>query len=246
MNSTTKLATNLNGKRVGKGWKAKCLFPERHKNGDANPSMSIFEHKEGGPMLKCQAGCSTSAELMEEARKRGLLPDDGDRKTAVERKIVARYNYTDRKGTLLFQVVRYKPKDFRQRRPDGKGGWKWSVPPELRTLYRLPEVHAANSSRRIYIVEGEKDANALRKLGLVATCNPMGAGKWEQKYSKILRGKRVAIIGDNDPAGQAHAQRVAEELNQAGIKVRVIFSPEPYKDPAEWIAAGATASPSGA
>jgi len=40
-----------------------------------------------------------------------------------KRKIVATYDYTDESGNLLFQVVRYDPKDFRQRRPDGKGGW---------------------------------------------------------------------------------------------------------------------------
>ncbi|MHC4461852.1 MAG: hypothetical protein ACYS30_10525 [Planctomycetota bacterium] len=43
---------------------------------------------------------------------------------AVEEKIIATYGYKDESGQLLYKVVRFEPKDFRQRRPDGKGGWK--------------------------------------------------------------------------------------------------------------------------
>jgi hypothetical protein len=54
-------------------------------------------------------------------------------------RIVATYDYTDDKGELLYQVVRLEPKDFRQRRPDGKGGWVWRAP-EQRVPYRLAEL----------------------------------------------------------------------------------------------------------
>jgi hypothetical protein len=40
---------------------------------------------------------------------------------------VAAYDYTDERGELLYQTVRYEPKDFRQRRPDGSGGWVWKL-----------------------------------------------------------------------------------------------------------------------
>src|SRR5436305_576588 len=42
-------------------------------------------------------------------------------------RIVATYSYKDTTNTLLYEVVRYEPKDFRQRRPDGKGGWIWKI-----------------------------------------------------------------------------------------------------------------------
>jgi hypothetical protein len=42
-------------------------------------------------------------------------------------RIVATYDYQDEHGNLLLQVCRMEPKDFRQRRPDGNGGWKWST-----------------------------------------------------------------------------------------------------------------------
>jgi putative DNA primase/helicase len=35
-------------------------------------------------------------------------------------KEVAAYDYHDENGKLLYQVVRFEPKDFRQRRPNGE------------------------------------------------------------------------------------------------------------------------------
>ena len=78
-----------------------------------------------------------------------------------------------------FEVVRKPGKQFKQRRPDGNGGYVWNLRDVRRVLYRLPEVlEAFGPERPIYVPEGEKDVEALERLGLVATCNPMGAGKW--------------------------------------------------------------------
>jgi putative DNA primase/helicase len=90
------------------------------------------------------------------------------------RRIVATYDYTDEFGQLLFQVVRYHPKDFRQRRPDGKGGWIWSVKGTRMVPFNLPALMDAET---VYVVEGEKDALNLGRLGVVATTNPGGASK---------------------------------------------------------------------
>jgi len=49
-------------------------------------------------------------------------------------KIVEVYPYRDEKGELLFEVVRFDPKDFRQRRPDGHGGYIYSL--KDRAAYR--------------------------------------------------------------------------------------------------------------
>ena len=93
-------------------------------------------------------------------------------------KIVACYDYHDEQGKLLMQVVRMEPKTFRQRRPDGDG-WSWSVKDVRLVPYRLPELVAAPDAV-VYLVEGEKDADRLASLGLVATCNAGGAGKWRK------------------------------------------------------------------
>ena len=51
-------------------------------------------------------------------------------------RIVKTYGYCDENGTLLFQVVRFEPKGFRQRRPDGYGGWIWKLQDTRRVPYR--------------------------------------------------------------------------------------------------------------
>jgi len=92
--------------------------------------------------------------------------------------------------------VRYDPKGFRQRRPDDKGGWIWNLEGVKLVPYRLPQW---NAKPVVYLVEGEKDVDALWRLGLPATCNPMGGGKWRDQYNPHLKGKRVVILPDNDP-----------------------------------------------
>ncbi|MDT8274371.1 MAG: CHC2 zinc finger domain-containing protein, partial [Desulfomonilia bacterium] len=99
--------------------------------------------------------------------------------------IAATYDYTDEQGNILFQVCRMEPKDFTQRKPDGKGGWIFSTKGVRRVLYHLPEVL---QSPQVIIVEGEKDVDSLRTMGFVATCNPGGAGKWSDEYTKALEG----------------------------------------------------------
>jgi hypothetical protein len=162
--------------------------------------------------------------------------------------IVATYDYTDEKGNLLFQVVRYDPKDFRQRRPDGHGGWIWALDDTRRVLYRLPELPTAIEwDDVIYVVEGEKDVDSLRARKLVATCNPGGAGKWRAEYNDSLRGADVVIISDNDQSGQNHADQVAAALHGTAKRVRVLnlaraWTECPSKgDISDWLAAGGTA-----
>ena len=134
--------------------------------------------------------------------------------------LVATYDYTDESGNLLYQTCRYQPKDFRQRRPDGKGGWINNLQGVRRVLYRLPEVLKAQT---VCVAEGEKDCDNLAKFGFVATTNPLGAGKWRDEYSETLRGKDVVVfgdVGDEDGKGEKHTQqrdRVADrqsEVNQ--------------------------------
>ncbi len=84
--------------------------------------------------------------------------------------IVATYDYRDERGELLFQVVRYDPKDFRQRRPKPGGGWVWSVKGVRVVPYRLPEL-LARPDEPVFVVEGEKDVDNLGRIGVLATCN---------------------------------------------------------------------------
>lgn len=161
------------------------------------------------------------------------------------RRIAKTYDYTDEAGRLLFQVVRYEPKGFAQRRPAEGGTWIYSLGGVRRVLYRLPEVVAAIPvGKTIYICEGEKDADALAALGLAATTAPMGAKKWAAGYTETLCGAGVVVLPDNDPDGAAHGQLVAQALHGQARRVRVVTLPNlPEKgDVTDWLAAGGSAS----
>lgn len=121
------------------------------------------------------------------------------------KKIDVVYDYRDSTGTLVFQVVRFRPKYFRQRRPDGHGGWINNMKGVTPVPYRLPDIITANT---VFVVEGEKDVDALARPGLTATCNAMGAGKWTSEHANYLLGKQVRIIPDNDAAGRELMNKV--------------------------------------
>jgi hypothetical protein len=154
------------------------------------------------------------------------------------------YDYQDAAGELIFQVVRYEPKTFRQRRPDGNGGWLWSIKGMRRVLYRLPEVlEAVALEHPIFIAEGEKAVDALVELGVTATCSPGGAEKWRDEYSKALAGADVVILPDNDAPGERHCEAVAKSLAGVDARVRILRLPglPPKGDVYDWIQARGTA-----
>ena len=158
--------------------------------------------------------------------------------------IVATYDYTSEAGELLFQVVRYSPKGFRQRRPDGNGGWILSLGETSRVLHRLPEVvEAVALERTIFVAEGEKTVDALVGLGVPATCSAGGAGKWRDDYSQYLADANVVILPDKDEPGEAHCEAVAKSLAGVSAKVRVLRLPglAPKGDAFDWVQAGGTA-----
>jgi hypothetical protein len=152
------------------------------------------------------------------------------------------YDYRDEQGELLFQVVRMEPKDFRQRRPLPGGGWSWSVKDVRKVPYRLQELAKADLTRVVCIPEGEKDVDRLVALGLIATCNPGGAGKWKTEYSEFLRDRSVVVFPDNDDVGQEHAEEVARSLMGIAGAVKVVNLPglPPKGDISDWLDAGGT------
>ena len=154
-----------------------------------------------------------------------------------QKTIAATYDYRDESGELLYQVVRYEPKDFRQRRPDGKDGWIWNLNNTRRVLYRLQGLLAADKRQWVFVVEGEKDADRLIDLGLVATTCAMGAVKWQDNYSEFLNDRRVVVIPDNDKPGKRHAQKIAQSLSKSGTEARIVELPElPEKgDVSDWL-----------
>lgn len=138
------------------------------------------------------------------------------------------YCYHDGAVEVLYQVVRtHKPKHFSQRRPDPDrpGEWIYDLEGVERVLYRLPGLRAANTERYVYVAEGEKDVDRLTEVGLVATCNSGGAGKWRPEFSLELAGRDVVILPDNDRRGEEHAFNVAESVLPHARSVRIVQLP---------------------
>lgn len=212
------------------------------------------------------AGLEVS-DLFDNEFKGSSNPDDN---------ISAIYKYRDENGETLFEKVRFdKPKKhFTQRRYvngstvwgldggtyyetyNGSNNWSKKKRDKVKTkefegcepvVYNLPDVlEAVKKGIEICVVEGEKDADNLKKLGFVATCNFDGASastqkpKWRKEYNQYFKGAKVIVFNDNDDPGRAHANNIAAQLN--GI-VEYIKRPEipgllEKEDISDWIAAG--------
>ncbi len=198
-----------------------------HESGDGGGVLDLIAHKHGGDRKSAAAW---------------LREHDGE---AGPREPVAVYRYEDERGELVHEVLRYEPKTFRQRRPDGAGGFVWNMKGVKPLVYRLPLVaEAIAKDRTVFIVEGEKDADRLVSLGLVATCNAGGAGKWRAEHAAQLAGARVAIIPDNDEAGREHAEQVAGSLRGIAEDVRLVElgTTDRKADVSDWIDAGGMAA----
>lgn len=216
---------------------------------DGRTSLSVTGN--GGRLLvKCHAGCSQEA-VIDALKSRDLWPkaertpvpeaQPSRRRTAAPRREVAAYDYRDEDGALLYQVLRMEPKGFSQRAPDPAepNGWRYRLDGVRRVLFRLPELLASGDAL-VFIAEGEKDANRLISEGLIATTNAGGAGKWQEEYTHILRGRDVAILPDNDEQGRAHAQKVASALQGTAKSIRIVELPDlpPKGDVSDWLESG--------
>ena len=228
---TSNLLAQLKGVRKTEPdqWEALCPAHDDH-----HPSLSVREEN-GRTLLYCHAGCTTEAVVA----ALGLTMSDlfPESEKASQRQIVMKYPYKDEAGELLYEVVKTEPKGYYQQRPDGNGGWIRDLKGVRRVLYRLPELLAAGPGATVFVVEGEKDADKLAGLGLVATTNSGGAGKWRKEYSECLQGRSVVVIPDNDEPGRKHARQVADSLWGVAASVRVVELPGvPEKeDVSDWL-----------
>lgn len=220
-------------------------------------------------------GRTTSGRSRREEPPPAEPPEDRepDNASKPKSKIVKVYDYVDRDGVLLFQVCRMEPKTFLQRRkprPDDKpedikGDWVWKRDGIVQVPYRLPELIEAIGDERVLILcEGEQDVDNFLTLGVPATTNAGGAGKWPDELTPYFAGADVVIIPDNDPQavqsrtneprwhpdarpvlpGQDHAKLVAAKLTGVARSVRILeLSGLPIKgDGTDWIKAGGTSA----
>ena len=249
---TGDLLARLNGVvESSNGWEARCPC----RQDDRNPSLSIHENDDGQVLVYCHrnSGCGTDEILTSigctindlfSPNPRRMEKRDYPKVEQKALKFVASYDYTDADGDLLFQKVRFTEPDgkktFRQRKPDGKGGWDYKLGDTPKVLYNLPAVIAAKEANQpVWVVEGEKDCDTLNDIGAVATTMPGGAGKWLDLHTRALAGATVDIIVDDDDPGRRHACAVGQTLAKAGCDVAVWKCPS-SKDITDHIQAGGT------
>ena len=220
-------------RRDGGDWKARCPAHQ-----DRVASLAIKVAADGRLLLHCHAGCQTRDVVERWGVSWSVLFPEEPMPNGADAKRERSWDYTDEDGNLLFQVVRRDPgKKFVQRRPLEGGDWAWDLKHVRRVLYHMPQLQSAPPDAWVFVVEGEKDADTLEHHGLVATTNPGGAGKWKEDYARHLRGRRVAILPDNDEAGRAHADQVAASLADVAVEVKILELPGlPKKgDVSDWL-----------
>ena len=252
--SAQQIATTLgNAKKVGNGYLASCPVPHHGQgNGDKNPSLSVTDGEDGNILFKCHGGCDQQS-VFSTIKEMGLLPALPDRPEYLASvkpiPLVAvptleqEWHYTDEEGVSLFVKQRYKTYDAKGKTykilrvmPDntrvGKLGDCRIVP------YRLPEVlQAVSDGRVVYICEGEKAADALCSLGVVATTSHAGAGGWNPDLNQYFTGANIVIVPDNDLAGWSYATKIVESLMGTTKSIRVLDLPltNPKEDAFEWV-----------
>ncbi|MBA7561289.1 hypothetical protein ES695_07260 [Candidatus Atribacteria bacterium 1244-E10-H5-B2] len=215
----------VEAKKVGLEWVALCPFHHDQKT----PNLHINDIKK---VYYCFA-CGAKGHLFEPGFENPKRP------------IEEIYNYEDEEGKLLFQVVRFKVSEsdkafkFKQRKPDGKGGFIWNLKGVKRVIYNLPEI-INKFGKPVFIPEGERDCNNLTGIGILATTNSGGAGKWKAEYNEYFKDRDVILLPDNDEVGFKHMQEVGKSLKGIAKSIKWLILPGLKKgeDISDWLDRG--------
>jgi putative DNA primase/helicase len=171
-------------------------------------------------ILTCHTGCSFDAVVSALGMQESQFFAQEEKTQPKTIEDVSRYE--DKDGGHVMDVVRFKPKDFRPRRPDGK----WNLEGVERVPYRLPELmQGVKDSKQILLLEGEKDVDRAMGMGLIATTFYGGAGKWRQEYLEYFRGVDVVLIPDNDNPGLKGMTEIAKKLHGTASRIRMLELP---------------------
>lgn len=233
-------------KKTNKGWLVKCPI-----HADDTASLHISEDNDR-LLVHCFAGCDTKVLLdfingkdVSNFRK---LSNDALRELLGQEKEIPKvefdssYKYTDEEGNLLYEILKYyqfhldgrKKKTFKFRRPasteekiDFGIDWVYSLEGCRKVPYNLPTILSALENDKVLLVEGEKDANTVTKMGMIGTCVPFGGGKlkWRDEYNQYFINKDIVLIPDNDKAGYDFCMDIARSLRDDAADIKLLKLP---------------------
>jgi hypothetical protein len=202
-----------------------CWCPIHHDGAGEEPHAPNLSVSVRG---YCCHACGAQGSLIELAQELKIAPE-------------AVYSYRDAQGAEKYQVVRWPGKEFRQRQPDGHGGYVDNIKGVDRLPYRLPEL-LEEPDEVVFVTEGEMDADRLAAAGLIATTNSGGANKLGDNLASYIAGGDMVLLPDNDEPGRKHMQQVAHLLRGEARSIKIIELPDlPRKgDVSDWLDAGHT------
>jgi len=211
-----KKVVKVKAKKAGSEWMALCPFHDDH-----NPSLSINTEK---GVWYCH-GCGKGGTLYK------------------KRRIVETYDHRDEDGKFLYQIVRYDPKGFAYRTKAPDGNWKYGAQGIKKVLYRLPELIKADKNKPIIFVEGGKDVDNVKALGLESTTYFLVKGEWPDEYKRYFEGRIVVLCPDNDETGRNYSFNIGESLIEVTKKLIWLELPDldNKEDISDWIEKGGTA-----
>jgi hypothetical protein len=205
----------------GENWTGRCPAHE-----DRRPSLS-WRDGDSGLVLHCHRGCTVDeiCGILKIHVSALFRESNGHRPARDADPIIATYDYVDLASQMVFQVVRTAAKRFWQRRPGSDGTWVNGLGDAPRVLYHLDRLRGHH---QVAVAEGEKDVDRLWELGIPATCNPMGAGKWTEAHTQQLVSAGVTTVilfSDNDTTGQQHVETIGRSTTAAGLDPRHVQLP---------------------
>lgn len=223
-----------NAKKANGQWVASCPVPSHGKgNGDKNPSLSIDINDEGKPLFHCHGGCSQE-DVFHTIRSMHLLPELEERpdplaniKPIPKVEFQQEWIYTDEHRQPVFVKQRLRVgesgKTYRLYKIDEHGRKQSSLADARIVPYNLPALlDAKTAGRNIFLVEGEKAADAIKSIGMIATTAHTGAGSWPQAITEYFAGAQVIILPDNDAVGWQYAHKAAEAILPIAKSVKVV------------------------
>ncbi|HXG86935.1 MAG TPA: AAA family ATPase [Vicinamibacterales bacterium] len=231
------LAARVSAKRIGKEYRVCCPV-----HGDKNASLE-FRDGDKGIVFQCRSQQCVVSDILAAWQ---LTAADVMTGRATDARTHTPFVYGDEHGAPLFQSVCVVPgfdgkaKSFYVQHPDGRGGWEKGFGGARRVPYNRAGIQGTAT---VFIPEGEKHVDRLVALGLAATCNVGGAGKWTDTETAALVAagvQNLIVLPDHDQPGHDHGQLVARLAHGAGLQVKVLDLPglAPKGDVSDWLAAG--------